>query len=118
MSEQEQQREYYRYQEWQAEDEARQEEQYHIYLEDRIAELKAQLTAGCEDMDDEFPRRTCGLADKYDKRIEELEETLQAYRGVDKRRFLALMDAKAKLDAVRDLSRKWRYPKRQEPNIG
>ena len=44
-----------------------------------VDELQAQLTAGCEDMDDEFPRRTCGLADKYDKRIEQLQAKLAMY---------------------------------------
>jgi hypothetical protein len=43
MSEQEQQREYERYQEWAAEREAHEEQQYHIYLEDRIEELESQL---------------------------------------------------------------------------
>ena len=43
MGEQEQRREAERYQEWRAEREACEEQQYHIYLEERIAELEAKL---------------------------------------------------------------------------
>ena len=42
MSDQEQYREYERYQEWAAEKEDYEEHQYHVYLEGRIAELEAK----------------------------------------------------------------------------
>ena len=44
MSEQEEQREAERYQEWRAERDANEEQQYHIYLEQRIKELDEALT--------------------------------------------------------------------------
>jgi hypothetical protein len=54
MSEQEQQREAERYQEWCAERDAQEEQQYYIYLEDRIAELEAEnrIFRSTESVDD------------------------------------------------------------------
>ena len=54
-------------------------------LEAQLVELKKLLTIGCEDMNDQFPNRTCGLADKYDDRIKELETQLvEANQRADK----------------------------------
>ena len=54
MSEQEEQREAERYQEWRAERDANEEQQYHIYLEQRIEELEAKVdrltSRGFEDL--------------------------------------------------------------------
>ena len=48
--------------------------------EAQLAELKKLLTIGCEDMNDQSPNRTCGLADKYDEHIKELEAQLAEKR--------------------------------------
>ena len=59
MSEQEQQREAERYQEWCAERDAHEEQQYHIYLEERIQQLEATIEA------------VRGLPDKWYDRFED-----------------------------------------------
>ena len=82
MSEQEEQREAERYQEWCAERDAHEEQQYYIYLEDRIAELEAQnrIFRNTESVDDSVWDALLEQVRTYQEKLDRVRGLLEKWR--------------------------------------